>query len=62
MGMTPRSYSVMAITMGSMTWSSSCTSTGEPMLICRARAPIILALSNLVYFKVASSMGVSPKM
>jgi len=33
------------------------------MLICRALAPIILALSNLVYFNIAASIvEVSPKM
>ncbi|MDQ1372083.1 MAG: hypothetical protein QG582_998 [Candidatus Thermoplasmatota archaeon] len=63
MGIAPASYSRIAISIGSMMASSfSSTRTGEPMLICRARAPIILALSNLVYLKDSSSAELTPKM
>lgn len=51
----PLLNSRMAISIGSITLSSMSASAGEPMLICNALAPIILALSNRVYFTMETS-------
>ena len=55
-GIAPLLYSMMDISIGSITLSAMSASTGEPMLICKALAPMILALSNRVYFTIATSL------
>jgi len=49
--------SSIAISMGAMTFFGILMRVGAPIEICNARAPMMRAFSNRVYFKRISSLS-----